>query len=354
MTSNQVSPLEIPEIVYRIGWFLPLWELEPDKIYNLLPFDVVACLKVNRLWNRTLTPLLWMAFEAYIAVSEQVPKYVIQKYSHHLRYANLNSTLALPIIHATQLRELEVEDMEPLAVRDLTRSNPRLELLDINMNLEIIAISLESIFEPLTNLTRLALRLAENLPLDQVLRPLCHLSKLRSLRLDHFSGLQTMDTLPLHLDSIKELILNCNWKHNPGMHQVVRFCPSLENLEIKVIAKDGPNDLPSADLSKNLRECCPRLRSIRNAQLQEFEWSWAQIPAENATLAPELYERLSGQGWNVFQRGMFASLVEGTHQRELERIFHERAFESVFTLPQMCKIRVGDYFFIKRGYTMPK
>lgn len=473
MTTNQMSPLEIPELVYRISWFLPLWELETDETCSFLPDDLAACIQVNQLWNRTLTPLLWMAFESYIADELKIPKYVIQKYSHHLRYANFNCALALPTIHTSRLRELEVDEMEPLAIRDLTRSNLQLEFLDINMTMEITILSLQSILEPLINLSRLKLCMGKYVSLDQIVAPLAHLTKLRQLDLAHFTELQQLDMLPLQLDSITVLVLNCAWDRNPGLHQIVRLFPNLESLRIRAKSIDAgaPLELPCADLSRNLRENCPKLKSIQNVQLNEFDWTamseddhlkllastdhlahynlpttvfsfaicdallahastletvdiycknatretfqeagrvlsscpklvsfkictryrstlgaeslalfdhpwncpylkelhlhwfdpldfmvdqldeisripkWIQILGENPLTVLELYEGLlRGQGWNVLRHGIF-------HKNQLDKILHEKVFERVLTMPGMCKVRLGEYLFLKRGHT---
>ncbi|KFH65552.1 hypothetical protein MVEG_09028 [Podila verticillata NRRL 6337] len=484
MTTNQTSPLEIPELVYRISWFLPLWELESVGIYSFLPYDLAACIQVNRLWNRTLTPLLWMAFETYIADELKIPKYVIQKHSHHLRYANFNCNLALPTIHTSRLRELEVDNMEPLAIRELTRSNPQLEFLDINMAMEITVLSLQSILEPLINLSQLELRLGQYVSLDQIVVPLAHLTKLRQLNLAHFTEMEQLDMLPLQLNSVTVLVLNCAWNRNPGLHQIVRLFPNIESLKIhaKSIDAGAPLELPCADLSRNLRENCPKLKSIQNMQLTEFDWTamseddhlklltstdrlahynlpttvfsfaicdallahastletvdiyckaaneetfreagrvlslcpqllsfkictryrstlgaeslalfdypwncphlkelhlhwfeplnftmsnmshaqylldqldeisrtpkWTRILGENPLPIPELYEGLlRGQGWNILQRELF-------HKSQLEKILYEKVFERVLTMPGMRKVRLGEYFFLKRGYTV--
>lgn len=483
MTTNQVSLLEIPELVYRVSWFLPLWELESDHIYSFLPYDLAACIQVNRLWNHTLTPLLWMAFETYIADELKIPKYVIQKYSHHLRYANFNYALALPTIHTSRLRELEVEEMEPLAIRDLTRSNSQLGFLNIDMNLEITVLSLQSILEPLVNLSRLELRLGRFVSLDQIVVPLAHLTKLRQLNLGHFTELQQLETLPLQLDSITVLVLDCEWNRNPGMHQIVRLFPNLESLKIQAKSKDAcaPLELPCAELSRNLRESCPKFNSIQNVQPYEFDWTamseddhlrlftstdhlahynlpttvfsfticnallahastletvdiycknateetfrdarrilsscpklvsfkictrhrstlgaeslvlfdrpwncphlkelhmhwfepsnitgympralemvgrldeilkapkWTQILGENPLPVPDLYEGvLRGHGWNILQRDVLP-------QYQLEKVLHEKVFDRVFTMPEMFKVRLGEYLFVKGGCTV--
>lgn len=64
---------QIPEIIYRVEWFLPK---ELENLAGVQPTsrkDFIACVRINCLCHRTLTPLLWMVFDSKVAAGGQIP-----------------------------------------------------------------------------------------------------------------------------------------------------------------------------------------------------------------------------------------------------------------------------------------
>lgn len=143
--------------------------------------------------------------------------------------------------------------------------NPKLESLTVNVEHETAILSLPMILEPLADLTRIELRYGERVPLEMLIQPLVGLTKLNQFELHSFHKMQPMNTELPQLNTITELILACEWHCNPELSQIVRCCPSLESLKIRIVNYKDVLDFPSADLSNNLRESCSRLNSIRNA-----------------------------------------------------------------------------------------
>lgn len=104
-----MTPLALPEIVSLVSWFLLLWETPfPAAIPVVRPKTLAVCLGVNRLWHRTLTPLLWRVFYAKDSVHRRTPQSVIQNYSLHARYAELSFYFPTPTLHLACLRELDM------------------------------------------------------------------------------------------------------------------------------------------------------------------------------------------------------------------------------------------------------
>ena len=69
---------------------------------------------------------------------------------------------------------------------------------------------------------------------------------------------------------------------------------------------------------------------------------WTQILGENSLPVSDLYEGLlHGHGWNTLQHDVLP-------QHQLEKILHEKVFDWVFTMPEMCKVRLGEYLFVER------
>jgi len=85
------SPLEQAELVYRVGWFLPLWVPHETrkKGYHFHPEDLLSCIQVNKLWRRTLTPLLWMVYDESNERQKNAPPNLIEAHSPHFRYLSV-------------------------------------------------------------------------------------------------------------------------------------------------------------------------------------------------------------------------------------------------------------------------
>ncbi|KAG0033967.1 hypothetical protein BGZ81_006635 [Podila clonocystis] len=277
MTMTKSHPLYISELIYRIGWFLPdeykLVRLGRD---NFCHTNLSACVQVNHLWHHTLTPLLWTIFYADVIASRDIAPSVVQANSHHIRYAYFNSHLQIPVLCCTRLRKLDVRYLKPMEIRDLTRSNPQLESLTIDLNSEPIALSLGLILEPLADLTRLTLIGTTSVTLELLIPSLRHLTKLRRLKVKDLTKLRSINTPPSQvststdhtplpkLSSVTELVFSCQWRRNPDLPDLVRYCPNLESLSFELTpASRHIPEFPSARLSNNLRECCPNLTSIR-------------------------------------------------------------------------------------------
>ncbi|KAG0085874.1 hypothetical protein BGZ92_008631 [Podila epicladia] len=265
MTMTKPHPLYISELVYRTGWFLPNKPTPVRKRKReFYRTHLSACVQVNHLWRRTLIPLLWMIFYADVVVHRDIPLPIVQANSHHIRYAYFNCRLQIPILRSTRLRKLNVKHLEPMAIRDLTRSNPQLESLTIDIDSESIALSLELILEPLAELTRLKLIGTTPVILELLVQSLRHLTKLRRLKVKGLHSEQSFymppsqisastDNTPLpKLSSVTELHLISEW-HAPDLADLVRYCP----------ASYHAPEFPSARLSSNIHECCPNLTSLR-------------------------------------------------------------------------------------------
>lgn len=90
----QTKPLEIPEILALVGSFLALWEcafpfLQGWRAYVFLPKTICICLRVSKLWYKTLLPILWHGFWATLSM-QRVPVAAVRRHSHHLRILCLN------------------------------------------------------------------------------------------------------------------------------------------------------------------------------------------------------------------------------------------------------------------------
>ncbi|KAH7059946.1 hypothetical protein BKA57DRAFT_446035 [Linnemannia elongata] len=86
MTS--LHPLQLPEIIARVGNFLPLWSQERAlgscrlKLV-FLPKTFLTCFLISKVWHDTLLPLLWSYYEA--EAMEIVPLPTLARYSVYFR-----------------------------------------------------------------------------------------------------------------------------------------------------------------------------------------------------------------------------------------------------------------------------
>ncbi|KAG0040682.1 hypothetical protein BGZ82_011220 [Podila clonocystis] len=276
MITTKSHPLYISELVYRIGWFLPN-ESKPARLgrHHFSHTNLSACVQVNHLWHRTLTPLLWTIFYSDIVAYRKIAPSAVQANSHHIRYAYFNCRLQTPVLCCTRLRKLDLRYLKPMEIRDLTRSNPQLESLTIHLDSGLVALSLELILEPLADLTRLTLIGTTPVTLERLIQSLRYLTKLRRLKVKDLTNLRSINTPPWQvststdhtplpkLSSVTELVLSGEWDLTPDLPDFVCYCPNLESLSVKLTPAYHAPEFPSARLSNNLRECCPNLTSLR-------------------------------------------------------------------------------------------
>lgn len=261
-----------PEIIFRMGWFVPLWETIPSYnsdsgSYTFSPQDLIACLLVNRTWHRTLLPILWMVYDsrqnhAWSITEEEV----FQAHSRHFRFLHIRRRrwpTAAPF--PTRLQELVVAIYDdPGTIGDLTRLNPRLTYLRAYLP-RAVSKNMLPILEPLFQLQKLDLTCIRGLTLDQLIVPLSHLQQLQVLELDDFENLDLGDeSLSLPNLSITELAISSEWHRNPGLARVFRHCPSLETIRLRTIDKTSIWGCPVEELCSNWRQYCPNLKCLRN------------------------------------------------------------------------------------------
>lgn len=131
-------PLEIPEILTRIGQYLPLCvEYDEDdlgdKVIAVDHQSLLSCIQVSKLWYRTLLPILWYSYDG--AKMSALPQEVISRHSPYFRNFRSPGRHAGPFL-STHLVELtiHIQMMDPtisLATqKELIRSNPRLRYLE--------------------------------------------------------------------------------------------------------------------------------------------------------------------------------------------------------------------------------
>ncbi|KAF9430202.1 hypothetical protein BGZ94_007907 [Podila epigama] len=274
----KIHPLHLPEIISRVGWFIHLWD---DDIFE--PDDLVACIQVNRTWRTILTPLLWRVFDMSAYRDWDVPEEILQANAHHIRYLGVHRKSLEPCWTTRNLRALHCYTFTNARLLfDLALANPGLTEICWDFPLQYLENRERetlSTLESLTQLTVLHLKrwrdyngrssicLAKTLSNNPLLKTLI-LHDLRGV--NYFDG-----CVPLL--NLTHLVLDCDWnRSNPGLPSLVRYCPNLETLEYQ-----PEEDCPIAELSLNLRECCPKLRHLYcskkfNAHEYYPIWHWSQ------------------------------------------------------------------------------
>ncbi|KAG0293838.1 hypothetical protein BGZ96_002222 [Linnemannia gamsii] len=128
----------IPEVLARVGHFVPLWEVRHKRHHKntgtfLKPATMRACLLVSKIWYHTFLPILW---HTYICPQmKNVPLEVVRRYSPHFRIFDSFSGHPGPfecnnlveLILPRQMYLPGASEEEPLSLkteRELVRANP--------------------------------------------------------------------------------------------------------------------------------------------------------------------------------------------------------------------------------------
>ncbi|KAF9364268.1 hypothetical protein BGX34_002030 [Mortierella sp. NVP85] len=78
------NPLDIPEILFLVGKYIPLWHSYPSgTLYAFQPQDMLSCIQVSRLFQITMLPILWYMVDERIMAT--VPIDIIRKYTPYIR-----------------------------------------------------------------------------------------------------------------------------------------------------------------------------------------------------------------------------------------------------------------------------
>ncbi|KAF9079387.1 hypothetical protein BGX23_004213, partial [Mortierella sp. AD031] len=130
-----INPLELPEIIERVGYFLPLWVRERTERCAEMTFKsqtFQACILVSKLWYQTLLPILWAEYDAEAMVD--IPAHILAHHHSHLRTFCMQRSQRALDVGCTRLVDLSlsVETGDLANLRRLIRSNPGLKTLAWN------------------------------------------------------------------------------------------------------------------------------------------------------------------------------------------------------------------------------
>ncbi|KAF9171263.1 hypothetical protein BGX20_007894 [Mortierella sp. AD010] len=251
MSSLRPNPLDLPEILTRIGQFIPLWIRNPDSRYGLIfePQDLLSAMAVNRHFYVTLTPLLWTVYDDLILQSNEPSEQGLYDIPH--------------------LQELVISRyFPPEQAIELVLANPKLLFLDWESPTTLGFTITPAIYQPLLSLCHLQiLHLSgwNQIPEEGDTDPLHRLrtvlvnnsAHLQNLSLSFMSGLESI-TEWVVLPNLRTLALDNVWESNPALVHLVRFCPALETL---IVHADRGCDVKT--LAPLLRDHCPKLSAIR-------------------------------------------------------------------------------------------
>ncbi|KAG0094716.1 hypothetical protein BGZ93_006872 [Podila epicladia] len=260
------NPLNLPEIVYYVGCFISLWEPVKNRPgqYNFRPKDLVASIKVNKTWQRTLTPFLWMVHHDSWMEDWDIPQDLITAHGRYIRYLSLSWDRPLVTFQSvTRLRELELSNTNLGMTTHLVRSNPQLTRLNLTLPDGVSDPDLQAALEPLTCLQRLRLSYVEHPDASLISRILKNNPDLTELSLDHLNS-PTAPTIDQPLISLTNLHLDCDWYQSPGLVHLLPVCPNLEVLTFSV-----NSHCPAAEIAYMLKKHCPKLKTLKG--IQDFD-----------------------------------------------------------------------------------
>ncbi|KAG0195614.1 hypothetical protein BGX28_000980 [Mortierella sp. GBA30] len=270
---SNTNPLDLPEIITRIGWFIPLWIKRPTSSDLLLqPRDLISCLSVNSAFYAILTPILWTVYNdrafrhPYSVVDGEQGRHsapnpdVLLKNSIHFRFFETRITDITLRYRCTQLQELTLTRRirEDLAV-ELILANPDLRHLNWECQIDVPCPMRTQEYAALGRLQKLvSLELAGWTFEHHLLSPILRRNQLRLQNLSFIfcGGLDSIQEW-VQLPRLTTLTLDY-WYANAALPELIRYCPALETLTIQ------PDSECNAEaIGRYLHEHCPRLSALQ-------------------------------------------------------------------------------------------
>lgn len=240
--TNRINPLDLPDVVYLVGRHVQLWKASRSGRYTFQPKDLLACVRVNWTWHRTLTPQLWVIFDEFW----DIPPSIVEHNSMHIRYLNLPYSKPNPIFRSTLLRQLSTRPWGDFRMASaLIRTNPQLNDLSYVPPCKSEGIELDeslSAFDSLFQLRRLKVCKWVNLDTDWLIRTIGNNCDLQELCLVDFTGFQRFDQCPV-LKNLTRLCLESPLDENPGFSQLIRYCPNLDSFKYLVTVSRHTSEL---------------------------------------------------------------------------------------------------------------
>ncbi|KAF9289706.1 hypothetical protein BGZ68_008788 [Mortierella alpina] len=313
--NQRPNPLEIPEILARVGLYVPLWVKSIPNAHHrpigttsttalgiLRPiFDpqyLLSCILVNRTWHDILLPILWFTFDDTYPRSTS-PVSVANLSRHHAHFRILELSRSCPTIFSLQLQQLPHNlihlDLSGLDnnewTKELVLQNPRLQSLhwqggdfhrDDYGTFDGLALS-----KKLSRLQELHL---ECWRIDKGFMALLRRNpSLRTISLDFVTGeIDELNTHPAPIgagvtrdthgleedpDDAGEVLLPnmtsltvCKDVGSGALEALVRLCPKLEELSWM-----GSHDGDLRSLTTNIQQSCPSISALTYSTVEVME-----------------------------------------------------------------------------------
>ncbi|KAF9436893.1 hypothetical protein BGZ76_002653 [Entomortierella beljakovae] len=296
-----ISPFDLPEILIRIGQFLPLWSGEGYS-REFQPLPLLRCALISRTFRQALLPTLWYVYDGFWM--RNVPSKVLVKNSHLFRIIS-NTGLFKGPFHCKNLIELSTVYGQEWS-RDLLVTNPglkrlvwggpyyrRIETLEQQQEWQLELKALMGL-ENLDVLKTSGFSLGEGI----FVKVLMNNAKLSNLTLSTVEGVTSIDGLELPF--LTELHITFGGTESPALVDLIRCCPRLQKLSLTgsrarkltsitttTTAITTPGNNPQGNttpnnnnnnnnnstnnkeifqierLAQNITECCPELSSIK-------------------------------------------------------------------------------------------
>ncbi|KAF9950855.1 hypothetical protein BGZ72_007553 [Mortierella alpina] len=298
---RNLNPLDLPEIIARIGQFLPLWSGEGFQ-REFDPRPLLRCSLVSRSFRAALLPTLWYLYDGYRM--RNIPQHILIKYSPYFRIITSTGPFKGPF-RCRNLIELSTVYGQEWS-RDLLVSNPglkrlvwggpfhrRIETLEQQQEWELELKALLGL-ENLDEFRTTGFSLGEGI-FVKVLRN--NAARLSNLALSTVAGVTSINGL--ELPHLTELHVTLGCVESPALVDLLRCCPRLQRLSLMGSMSKGSSSPPPAlmhqqqhlatnnlngninnsnsiiasdrslreheitRLAQNIAECCPELSSIK-------------------------------------------------------------------------------------------
>ncbi|KAK3822984.1 MAG: hypothetical protein J3Q66DRAFT_330543 [Benniella sp.] len=223
------NPLDIPEILFLVGKYIPLWHFNPPgTLYAFQPRDMLSCTQVSRLFRITMLPILWYIVDENIMTT--VPIDIIRKYTPYIRihlnyglrsdFPTDNRPFCTELIHLSFAEKVEKDHHV-----ELIKSNPGLKNLKGSFSSDF-STHYGDTFENLKELEdfQCILDRGDNTSYQQFFRPIA--PTLRTMKLLAKSTTLNLDGLVF--PKLKELTVDLFNEHEARI--LLQGSPNLESL----------------------------------------------------------------------------------------------------------------------------